>query len=438
MKNMFIPFPKSLFYILLFILYSCNSSTETTEENKTHLEVYDVSCTEVWLQLKVDRISLPAGGVVRIEGIKEIPVTITTNDTLLFFDSLEVNREYRFKVILQNPGQTLTTNEATARTLDTTSHNFTWQTFEFGEFGSSVLYDVAIIDENNIWAVGEIYVKDSLGNPDPKRYNAVHWNGTTWELKRIMFPSVCGSTNLTPYAAKTVFAFNNGEIWITSSGDKIVILKENNQIDRFCLPSSVSMSINKLWGTSSNDLYAVGNGGNIAHWNGSSWTKIESGTSLDIYDIWGDYNEKSKNWEILAVASNISTAIGSKILSIQNSKVSELSNSGLPWSLISLWFISGIKYISVGDGVYQTISPKEQWLRQPGLPPLYTTSISGTAINDIVVGGAYWNLLHYNGINWQSYFPFTSGSFTSVTLKNDRLIAVGGASGKAIIVIGIR
>ena len=45
---------------------------------------------------------------------------------------------------------------------DTTSHNFTWETWTFGEHSSSVLNDVAIIDENNIWAVGEIYMNDSL------------------------------------------------------------------------------------------------------------------------------------------------------------------------------------------------------------------------------------------------------------------------------------
>jgi hypothetical protein len=133
--------------------------------------------------------------------------------------------------------------------------NFTWQSFEFGQHSSSVLYDVAIIDENNIWAVGEIYMNDSLGNPDPTPYNAVHWNGTEWELKRIYFPTVCGSTSIASYPAKAIYAFNDGEIWISSSGDKIAILENGIQINKFCLPSNVSMGINKIWGTSSNDLY---------------------------------------------------------------------------------------------------------------------------------------------------------------------------------------
>ena len=52
-----------------------------------------------------------------------------------------------------------------------------------------MLYDVAIIDENNIWAVGEIYLNDSLGQPDPTPYNAVHWDGISWNLKKIYFPT---------------------------------------------------------------------------------------------------------------------------------------------------------------------------------------------------------------------------------------------------------
>jgi hypothetical protein len=41
---------------------------------------------------------------------------------------------------------------------------------------------VAIIDENNIWAVGGIYMDDSTGQPDPEPYGLVHWDGNKWNL----------------------------------------------------------------------------------------------------------------------------------------------------------------------------------------------------------------------------------------------------------------
>ncbi len=48
--------------------------------------------------------------------------------------------------------------------MDTTSHNFTFTSWTFGTVGSSTLYDVAIINENNIWAVGEIMIADTSQN----------------------------------------------------------------------------------------------------------------------------------------------------------------------------------------------------------------------------------------------------------------------------------
>ena len=72
-------------------------------------------------------------------------------------------------------------------TIDTTSHNFTFQTWTFGEHSSSTLYDAAIIDDNNIWAVGEIYLNDSTGQPDPQPYAAAHWNGTEWKLMKVSY-----------------------------------------------------------------------------------------------------------------------------------------------------------------------------------------------------------------------------------------------------------
>ncbi len=78
------------------------------------------------------------------------------------------------------------------------------------QHSNSVLYDVAIIDENNIWAVGEIYMNDSLGNPDYKVYNAAHWDGIEWELKRIPY-YYNGQTYYS--GIKAIYAFNENDIW---------------------------------------------------------------------------------------------------------------------------------------------------------------------------------------------------------------------------------
>jgi hypothetical protein len=124
------------------------------------------------------------------------------------------NTTYKFDAVTYEDGKEVKSNPVTFTTLDTTSHNFTWQTFEFGQHSSSVLYDVAIIDENNIWAVGEIYMNDSLGNPDSKIYNAMHWNGNIWEPKRIK--TLFGG-NLITVPLAGIIAFSATDIWMVGS-----------------------------------------------------------------------------------------------------------------------------------------------------------------------------------------------------------------------------
>jgi hypothetical protein len=42
-----------------------------------------------------------------------------------------------------------------------------------------------------------------------------------------------------------------------------------------------------VWGTSPSDVYAVGESGTILHYDGSSWSPMESGTDRELWQIWG-------------------------------------------------------------------------------------------------------------------------------------------------------
>ena len=188
------------FLLLLASYFIITNSCNTTEPpiitppppdlRKITLTFEDASCTEVWLKIKADSLTFPAELTLKQyiptgDSLSQIFV-LNTQDSVLYIDSLLPNQTYNYQAVLSTD-TTIKSEKVTAQTLEPTSHNFTWQTWEFGQNSNSVLYDVAIIDENNIWAVGEIYMNDSLGNPDPNAYNAVHWDGNNWELKRIPY-----------------------------------------------------------------------------------------------------------------------------------------------------------------------------------------------------------------------------------------------------------
>ena len=90
---------------------------------------------------------------------------------------------------------------------DTTSHSFTWQTFEFGDDGASPssLKDVAIINDSDIWAVGSVYLNDSTGQPDYNAYNAIHWDGNKWNIKRLKYYGICSAVEYPPLNAIQFF-----------------------------------------------------------------------------------------------------------------------------------------------------------------------------------------------------------------------------------------
>jgi len=417
-------------------LQSCNKPTEPDKPTiyPYKLTLEDASCTELWITIERDE-TINTIDTVKLLKDNNYYATypVAEKKQTVYVDTLLPGKEYLFTLF---KGEEQLSYVTTLKTLDTTSHNFTWQTFEFGEHSSSVLYDVAIIDENNIWAVGEIYMKDSLGNYDHNAYNAVHWDGQKWELKRIMFYTFCPQgTGSGSYPARAIFAFD-GENIVISSGSQIAYLKNGVQIKRECLP----VSVNKIWGTSSNDIYIVGNGGNIAHWDGSSWKKIESGTNLDIFDIWGS-KESQKQSEVICIASHLTTNLGKKVVKINGGSVEDITTKGLPWSLSGLWFIPKKRYYIAGDGLYYCKNLEDGWTRVTSLPSYYMTSIRGSNINDIFIVGAYGLLLHYNGFTWKSFqnTSYFNGAFGQIAIKDNRFIAVGSTvNGKAKILLGKR
>jgi hypothetical protein len=411
---------------LLFTAVSCNKPTEPTTGNVT-ITVEDASCTEVWLAVNAGNISLPGNFILYENNTRKTEITLTQRETVIVIENLLPKQNYSYKLMNSNN----VSNETLAITMDTTTYNFNWETIEFGGQASSILFDVAIIDENNIWAVGDIYTEDSqtydsLGNWIDA-YNAVHWNGVKWELKRIYFPSICGSNNKTPYPAKSIISFTDGQIWISSTGDKIARLQNGIQVDNFCLPSNVSMLINKLWGKSSNDLYAVGNLGNIAHWNGSRWTKIESGTTLNIYDIY-----EGSDGNPVAIATNTGGAGNENLLLTIDAKTKTVTGTKIDtpvYSMVRYLNINKRKHYLCGAGVYSSTTLKNKNWKKENTLNYYTTGISGGEYNSIICSGVYGYIGYWNGKRWiNTFYPGMGaypGGYSRVVKKGDIVVMTG-------------
>jgi hypothetical protein len=347
-----------------------------------------------------------------------------------------------------------TTAPPTENTPDTTSHDFTWRIDTLGTYGS-VLYDVAAINENDIWAVGEIHTNetdrfDSLGNwVNP--YNAAHWNGNDWELKRIYFYLCPNSASPTPYPIRSIYAFAENNIWFTR-GASFSHWNGNVFFHDCSMNSLIDGSITKIWGYNSNKLYAIGASGTFIYYNGSVWQKLESGTTIDLLDVYGS-PDGSVVW-----ACGYTDFVGTVLLKITGTTVETVYEDNDNWFnirqdslsgvLTSVWTDSPDKLFLISpSGLYETNASTQgqaQRLRMnnsdfPGFPH----RLRGSAQNDLTIVGDFSMISHYNGCTWR-YFSELEGrvSFQSVSIFNDTVIAAGvyytNLSGLAIIARGTR
>ena len=327
---------------------------------------------------------------------------------------------------------------------DTTSHNWNFESFQFGGAASSDFQDIAIINDSLAIAVGSIYLYDSTGTVDPYPYCLAIWNGQTWQLKRLYDRS----NHLIP-GLRSIKAFSQSDIWLADGGvyrwdgkskqisifyDRIDLIggEENFQ------------SVNKLWGISSTDLYGVGYKGMITHFDGNSWQKIPSGINFQFSDIYGDVDLNTGKQQILAVAFQDNPPERA-ILTIQGNTSTLISPYPIEQinEFFSLWFIPNQHYYVVGDGIYEkTLLSDSLWKDNLfNITRKATTKIKGNGLNDIFVVGSFGECLHWNGESWKSYIDQTglsNGSFTSVAIKGNLVIAVGGNNNQGVITIGRR
>lgn len=437
----------SVLVLVLTVAFVACDTTNPPSNKKLTIDFADASCTEAWLNLSVENIALPTEISIKQDDSTVAETMLNSKDTTLYVDNLLPKENYNFEVVSSQAKS----NGLEVSTMDTTSHDFTWETFIFGD-RNSVLKDVAIIDENNIWAVGEIHTEETdqfdSNGVWVQPYNAVHWDGVNWELKRIMFYTFCNQEHKAPYSASATFSFSDSSVAITS-GSQISFVKDGKQKGIECIP----VSVNSIWGTSSQDFYVVGNGGNIAHYNGSIWEKIDSGTEEDLYDIYGVDNR------VYIAGGSYVNSVGVLLKGditgfniIKEGTYEYVDTVFSPYfvgSISTLWLTSTNTLYFGGDALYK--NKNNSWdfdrtlegncLRCNGGGKYYSsiTKIRGNDGNDMVLVGLTNTVRHFNGVSWkqlgEAYDPnlATLLWWYSVSMNNNEIIAVGEKGNQAIV-----
>ncbi len=334
---------------------------------------------------------------------------------------------------------------------DTTSHNFVWDVDTIG-YRNTTLSDGVIINENDMWVAGEIY-PDSASYWNGPRHGLAHWDGKKWTTEVVMARWYPDNDEIKGSAIIEGMALTeNGDLFLSTG---FVLMKREHEswvektfVTRLIDPTW-SKGFSKIWGLNSNDLYIYGSNGGLYHYDGSSLHLIPTNTSLDIMDMHGDWNPKTDEYELLALAStDISHLNGIKLLKISNNTISELSVDGTnTYSKGNLWFYQGSNYWIVGDGAYFKKSLTDtMWSHIKDYPSLnwYIGCINGCGPNDLFLTLHDGHLLHYNGSTWKDFKPDLNLSGTligKIIIKNNWVLILGSENNstpKGIILRGKR
>ncbi len=418
--------------LLLLFIISCSNS-------KIQLEVADLSSTNVCVSIMLQNFIQTDSMFVEINKSKIEKFILDNQLTTICIDSLLPNTKYNFDFYSSQDSKLLGSTKI--HTQDTTSHNFNWKIFEFGDHANSGLYDVSIIDSDNIWAVGEFYLNDREGKPNKECYNIAFWNGDEWKYFRQNF----GKHDQLNYPLKSVFAFENKDVWFC--GNEVIHwngkIFENIPIEDIYYNR---VELNKIWGKNSNDLYIVGDEGTILHYGGKTegWTRIGCDKAFLLNNVTGNSNTDE------VFVSGYTTKKSSSIFKINNQKLSLYWQEGKQnfpkygKFIESIWCYNDYLFISSrGGGIFRKNfrldTPAQNLLVKHGI----TNKVFGLDQNDIFIVGQGPMIWHFNGAKGQRLYHRLNQGLYSCDIKNNLFVGVGSRIlkdnyRKAFVIIGIR
>jgi hypothetical protein len=147
-----------------------------------------------------------------------------------------------------------------------------------------------------------------------------------------------------------------------------------------------------IWGLSSTDIFAVGGGGRVRHFDGQAWTGMDSGTEFNLLAVWGSAGD-----DVYAVGFNNQTTQRGIILHYDGGSWSEVAH---------------------------------------GRTDTYFRDVWGTAANDVFVVGGIEGfgtpgvILHYGDDGWTEQLRWTDSS------PHNQLRGVWGFGGDDVYAVG--
>lgn len=183
----------------------------------------------------------------------------------------------------------------------------------------------------------------------------------------------------------------------------------------FEAPPLLNLSLNAVWGSAADNVYAVGRNGLVLRFDGSAWREVSEAkvTTNNLLAIWG--TAKDDIWSVGAFGT---------IVHFDGTRWSVVASPDTLDTLRGVWAAARDNVFAVGDRGTVTHYDGVQW-RAAQQTPNRLNAVWGRNRDDVWAVGEAGTVLHYDGKAW-STIP-QSGVLT--------LTGVHGASSGALFVV---
>jgi hypothetical protein len=244
-------------------------------------------------------------------------------------------------------------------------------------------------------------VEEDAGQPEPTPPPVCSVDNFCWEQ-----PTPQGET------LRAVWSAAASDVWAV--GDGGVVLHYDGQSFR-AEHVDAHKDLFAIHGSSANDVWAVGKGGLVLHYDGTSWSSNDlsnlidaSGAGLGV--LYGVYAASPTS--VWAVGH---TGVNALIIHYDGEKwASQPLMAATPQVLRAIWGFGTDKLWAVGDGGVIRVFDGTQWIADKSPTGAALSSIHGLAAHDVWAVGANGTAAHWNGTAWANANMGLSGALSSV------------------------
>jgi hypothetical protein len=430
-KNERIVLTVALFLTILLLAISCKECPTEPEPQKPEYEINSFALDYAGPSFVSLSFAISDSGsreyAIQRDSLIVLSGKLSGADTIVTDWNAEPSTTYQYRLQVIDQDEIIAKSDwISVTTMDTTSHDFTWEKIVLCN-GGGYLEDIEMVDENNIWVVGEFFPEPDTGGC---LFNAAHWDGNTWTLQQIK----CSGT------IYDILVFADDDIWVSSGlpyhwdGQEWTLY----HLWDMGILTNADHSVYRMWGSSSNSMYFVGEG-TVVHYDGTTFRKVTEVPKYNYYRINGIFNQSTNRMRVWIGAISLEVQ-GGALVYFNGQNWTTIWNKDDRFYPDPVYSTVGAIYIPkdsdkylilyVGgstDGIYgiHRINKLEDYFIFGKSKTGFIRSISGNGINDFFAVGDFNTLAHYNGKTFRYYTDLGAHpDFVAVAQKGDIVYVV--------------